>query len=112
MKQNLKLQLRAIELLLLTTTYYSWTKPFLCVVMRTANKVFYNIDFSKLVSLEKMVWLLAVLVENSRGDDNKVCLHLFPFYLVGQFDSDDRHVLPCFYSFLQFVMEFVYSLIT
>ena len=29
-------------------------------------------ESSKLVSLEKMVWLVAVLVENSRGDDNKV----------------------------------------
>jgi hypothetical protein len=29
-------------------------------------------ESSKLVSLEKMVWLLAVLVENSRGDDNRV----------------------------------------
>ena len=29
-------------------------------------------ESSKLVSLEKMVWLLAVLVEHSRGDDNRV----------------------------------------
>ena len=31
-------------------------------------------ESSKLVSLEKMVWLLAVLVEHSRGDDNRVRL--------------------------------------
>ena len=35
-------------------------------------------ESSKLVSLEKMVWLLAVLVENSRGDDNRVKIK-FPF---------------------------------
>jgi hypothetical protein len=34
-------------------------------------------ESSKLVSLEKMVWLLAVLVENSRGDDNRVKCHFF-----------------------------------
>ena len=33
-------------------------------------------ESSKLVSLEKMVWLVAVLVENSRGDDNKVRVQL------------------------------------
>ena len=36
-------------------------------------------ESSKLVSLEKMVWLLAVLVENSRGDDNRVKCHFFNF---------------------------------
>jgi hypothetical protein len=37
-------------------------------------------ESSKLVSLEKMVWLLAVLVENSRGDDNRVSIFLLTFF--------------------------------
>ncbi len=36
-------------------------------------------ESSKLVSLEKMVWLLAVLVENSRGDDNRVKCRFIKF---------------------------------